>query len=91
MVIGVEIMLSVNVVFFASLKEIIGQDSCIIKLELPVSIGQLKQKLANELKNGQALLDGNIQSSVDFEFTRDTDMISESVKEIAFFPPVTGG
>ncbi|MBD5771935.1 MoaD/ThiS family protein [Marinomonas colpomeniae] len=84
-------MLSVNVVFFASLKEIIGQDSCVITLDLPVSIGQLKQKLANELKNGQALLDESIQSSVDFEFTRDADMISESVKEIAFFPPVTGG
>ena len=87
----IKIASKVNVVFFASLKEKIGQGSCIVELELPISIGQLKQKLASELKQGQALLDNGIQSSVDFEFTRDVDMIPVTVKEVAFFPPVTGG
>lgn len=84
-------MSSVKIVFFASLKDVIGQDSCVMALELPLSIAQLKQILSNELTNGQALLAANIQSSVDFEFTRDADIIPESAREIAFFPPVTGG
>lgn len=81
----------VSVVFFASLKEIIGQGSYSVELTLPLSIAQLKQQLANELDNGQALLAKGIQSSVDFEFTRDDDLVSENVTEVAFFPPVTGG
>lgn len=82
---------TVNVVFFASLKETIGQGRYSIKLALPLSIAQLKQQLANELEKGHALLDKGIQSSVDFEFTRDEDLVPENVTEVAFFPPVTGG
>lgn len=84
-------MSKVRVVFFASLKERIGQSDCIVELALPLSIGELKQHLANELEQGQALLEKGIQSSIDFEFARDTDLVPETVNEVAFFPPVTGG
>ncbi|NLQ16313.1 MoaD/ThiS family protein [Marinomonas sp. M1K-6] len=84
-------MPSVKVVFFASLKERIGQGECRVEVVLPVTIGELKQQLANELAHGQALLEKGIQSSIDFEFARDTDLVPESVNEVAFFPPVTGG
>jgi len=84
-------MPKINVVFFASLKETIGQGSYQVELDLPLTIGALKQQLANELENGKALLKNGIQSSVDFEFTRDADMVTETVTEVAFFPPVTGG
>jgi molybdopterin synthase sulfur carrier subunit len=86
-----QIKRKVRVVFFASLKDIIGQGNYSIELVLPLSIAQLKQQLANELDNGEALLGNGIQSSVDFEFTRDDDLVSENVTEVAFFPPVTGG
>ncbi|MDE8603348.1 MoaD/ThiS family protein [Marinomonas sp. RSW2] len=84
-------MPKVNVVFFASLKEVIGVASYQVELNLPLSIGELKQQLAGELENGKALLDIGIQSSVDFEFARDADMVTNTVTEVAFFPPVTGG
>ncbi|UTW01321.1 MoaD/ThiS family protein [Marinomonas rhizomae] len=84
-------MSKVKVVFFASLKESIGQNEYVAELALPLSLGELKQQLANELDKGQALLEKGIQSSIDFEFARDADIVPESVHEVAFFPPVTGG
>lgn len=84
-------MPNVKVVFFASLKERIGQSEYKVLIDLPVSIGELKQHLAKEIDNGQALLEHGVQSSIDYEFARDMDIVSESVKEVAFFPPVTGG
>jgi molybdopterin synthase sulfur carrier subunit len=84
-------MSKVNVVFFASLKEAIGQSTFQMTLDFPLTIGELKQQLAEELKDGKKLLESGIQSSIDFEFSRDTDTIPETVKEVAFFPPVTGG
>jgi molybdopterin synthase sulfur carrier subunit len=89
--IGVKIMPKVNVVFFASLKEAIGQGVYQVTFDFPITIGELKQKLAKELENGKALLEKGIQSSIDFEFARDADRIPETVIEVAFFPPVTGG
>ncbi|MBU1293434.1 MAG: MoaD/ThiS family protein [Gammaproteobacteria bacterium] len=84
-------MSKVRVVFFASLKESIGQSEYIAELALPLSISELKHQLANELDKGQALLEKGIQSSIDFEFARGADIVPESVSEVAFFPPVTGG
>lgn len=84
-------MSKVKVVFFASLKESIGQSEYVAELALPLSLGELKRQLANELDKGQALLEKGIQSSIDFEFARDADIVPESVHEVAFFPPVTGG
>ncbi|WP_346729491.1 MoaD/ThiS family protein [Marinomonas lutimaris] len=91
MAIGVKEMPKVRVVFFASLKESIGQSEYIAELALPLSISELKHQLANELDNGQALLAKGIQSSIDFEFARDLDVVPNTVNEVAFFPPVTGG
>lgn len=88
---GVKTLAKVNIVFFASLKEKIGQSSYLAELDLPITIGQLKQQLSNELDKGDAVLEIGIQSSVDFEFARDEDLIPVDVKEVAFFPPVTGG
>jgi molybdopterin synthase sulfur carrier subunit len=84
-------MSKVRVVFFASLKERIGQSEYVVETTLPLSIGDLKRLLASQLSQGSALLEKGIQSSIDFEFARDSDTVTESVKEVAFFPPVTGG
>lgn len=84
-------MTKLTVVFFASLKEslTIGQHQ--VTGEFPMSVKALKQALAAELDNGAALLATGIQSSIDYEFARDADMIPVTAKEVAFFPPVTGG
>ena len=89
--IGVKTMTKVKVVFFASLKESIKQDTYTVECELPMTIAKLKEQLSSELEYGQSLLDKGIQSSIDFEFSRDSDQVTESVQEVAFFPPVTGG
>lgn len=84
-------MPKVRVVFFASLKESVGQSEHVAELVTPLSISDLKHQLAIELDKGQALLEKGIQSSIDFEFARDADIIPDTVCEVAFFPPVTGG
>lgn len=81
----------VKVVFFASLKEAMGKSEHHVELDLPLTIAQIKQQLASDLAHGDALLASGIQSSVDFDFTRDTDWVPETALEVAFFPPVTGG
>ncbi|QRV23934.1 MoaD/ThiS family protein [Marinomonas foliarum] len=84
-------MPKVRVVFFASLKESIGLSEYIAEVAMPLSIGELKHQLATELDKGQTLLAKGIQSSIDFEFARDADIVFDTVNEVAFFPPVTGG
>ncbi|MCB5162793.1 MoaD/ThiS family protein [Marinomonas algarum] len=84
-------MSKVKVVFFASLKEAVGLSEYLVELDLPISVGELRQYLVDHLDKGGALLGPGVQSSVDFEFTRDTDIIAINTREVAFFPPVTGG
>ncbi|MBR7888576.1 MoaD/ThiS family protein [Marinomonas sp. A79] len=84
-------MNSISVVFFSSLRESLGLGEYSFTLNAPMTIGELKKQLAERLDNGQALLASGIQSSVDFDFARDNDVISDTAREVAFFPPVTGG
>ncbi|AEF54942.1 MoaD/ThiS family protein [Marinomonas posidonica] len=84
-------MSQINVVFFASLREKLEMSDYQFEIDLPVSVGDLKQALARDIKTGHHLLDSSVHSSVDFEFTRDNDMVPTSAREIAFFPAVTGG
>ncbi|SBS37449.1 molybdopterin synthase small subunit [Marinomonas spartinae] len=84
-------MNELNVVFFASLKETLGIEQYVFAGHLPMTVKELKMQLAKLLKNGDALLDKGIQSSIDFEFARDGNIVNEGAKEVAFFPPVTGG
>ncbi|MGO3346772.1 MAG: MoaD/ThiS family protein [Marinomonas sp.] len=84
-------MTELTVVFFASLKESLGVAQYQVVAQCPITIKALKQLLIAGLNNGDALLAPGIQSSIDYEFARDTDVILETAKEIAFFPPVTGG
>lgn len=84
-------MTEITVVFFASLKESLGVGQCQAAGEFPMTIKELKQILAAQLNNGEALQALGIQASIDYEFARDSDVIPSRVKEVAFFPPVTGG
>lgn len=84
-------MTKVTVVFFASLKESLGISQYQLTGEFPMTIDAIKRILSTELENGDALLAAGVQSSVDYEFARDADSVPSSAKEVAFFPPVTGG
>ncbi|WP_191603373.1 MoaD/ThiS family protein [Marinomonas algicola] len=85
-------MSQVKVVFFASLKESLGVSDAVIDLQGPTSIEEIKQKLNASLENPDPLFEEGIQCSIDYEFARDSSKVDpETVREIAFFPPVTGG
>ena len=85
-------MHSIDVCFFASLREDIGMEKMTLELSELTSIKDIKTLIVNQLDNSQSLLAQGIQASIDFEFARDNSIVNpEVVKEIAFFPPVTGG
>jgi sulfur-carrier protein len=82
----------IKVIFFASLREALGQAEAYVELEHPVSIEEIKQKLSRQLPHPDPLFADGIQASIDYEFARDSSKVDpETVKEVAFFPPVTGG
>ncbi|BFM48107.1 molybdopterin synthase sulfur carrier subunit [Marinomonas sp. THO17] len=84
-------MTTINVVFFAALREQMGISNYSFDLIEEMTIGELKHTLASQLEQGRLLLAEGIQSSIDFEFSRDIDRVTHDSKEVAFFPPVTGG
>lgn len=78
--------------FFASLREKIGKEFVIVELSGPIKISQLKELVGIQIGQDDALNSDGIQASIDFEFARDNSIVEpDSVKEVAFFPPVTGG
>lgn len=84
-------MPKVNIVFFASLRETLKTDHVTLTLEQPLSVFELKQRLAEHLQQ-PLLLQDNVKAAIDYDFARDTDIIDVTkVTEVAFFPPVTGG
>lgn len=91
MAIGVEKVATINIVFFASLKESMGMSEYQVELAEPIRIVDLKQRLSEELEQGELLLAQGLQASIDYEFARDNDVVDITAKEVAFFPPVTGG
>ena len=85
-------MTKVKIVFFASLKEALGQDEVFLELAEPTSIEGIKQLLSHVLDNPDPLFADGIQASIDYEFARASCKVDpQSVREVAFFPPVTGG
>jgi molybdopterin synthase sulfur carrier subunit len=90
--IGAKQMHKLDVVFFASLRESLGKEKVTIELDKVTSIEEIKQAVASLLDNPDPLFEEGIQASIDYNFARDSSKVDpESVKEVAFFPPVTGG
>lgn len=84
-------MANLKVVFFASLRETLGVAETEYSLSNSLTVAELKAKLAEQLAQGDALLQAGLQASIDFEFARDQDLVPMGATEVAFFPPVTGG
>ncbi|MEO9654661.1 MoaD/ThiS family protein [Marinomonas sp.] len=80
-----------KVVFFASLRESLGIAETELEMLQDMTVAKLKSHLAQKLPNGELLLQSGIQASIDFEFARETDVVTVQTTEVAFFPPVTGG
>ena len=84
-------MANLKIVFFASLRETMKCDELELPVESALTVRQLKEKLAKQLQQ-PLLLEEKIKAAIDFDFARDDDLIEpEQVREVAFFPPVTGG
>ena len=85
-------MHKINVCFFASLREEIGEERITLSLSGPLSIGEIKRIIESQIERPNSLSVKGIQASIDFEFARDNNIVDpQTTKEIAFFPPVTGG
>ena len=77
--------MSVNVKYFASLRETIGRSSDQVPVSGKTTVGHIWQQATNNMARPQQLLVAVNQEYSDF---------SKEVKdgdEVAFFPPVTGG
>lgn len=81
----------IKIIFFASLRENLGKEQLELSLDKPLTIDDLKNRLVRDEGIGEALLEDGIQCSIDYEFARGSSLVGEDVKEVAFFPPVTGG
>jgi molybdopterin synthase sulfur carrier subunit len=77
--------MTINVHYFASLKEHIGRS----KNELPYT-SPLTVREVWEQSNPDILIPNNVLVAVNMDYV-DWDHLVEDQDEVAFFPPVTGG
>jgi molybdopterin converting factor subunit 1 len=82
-------MNKVKVLFFAALRERAGSSALELELPKEMTVGELKNKLADEYPNLRQSLKA-VLVSLDREYAFD-DAVIPSNAEIALFPPVSGG
>lgn len=78
--------MQVSVKYFASLRELMGESSVFIDIDMESSIDDVWQHVT---KNKKIELD-NVMATVNMEYVKSSYVIRDG-DEIAFFPPVTGG
>ncbi len=82
----------IQLLYFASLRETVGQSS--EALELPAGVADIAALKALLAARGgawqQAFADGRLLASVNQQMADDGQAIADG-DEVAFFPPVTGG
>lgn len=83
---------AVNVLFFASLRELYGQSQVSFETELPCTAEALRERLAagqsEQVKSG--LCHEDVKLALNQEHA-DWSALVNSGDELALFPPVTGG
>lgn len=81
----------INVLYFASFREMLGKSDEQIKVE-QTTVSELINNLAERGENwAQALRDNqNLQIAVNHDVAQ-RDTVIKAGDEVAFFPPVTGG
>lgn len=83
----------VEVLFFASIREQLGQRKLTIALpEQPLTLAEFKQLLIDRHESlwAQVLLADNVVKAVNQQVVNDNYPVTDG-DEVAFFPPVTGG
>ena len=80
---------TVNVLFFARLREKMGQADYQIMIDQPLTLAEFKVQLAQHLPLFEHLTQP-VMTAINQDFAQDTHMIYAD-DEVAFFPPVTGG
>ena len=83
-------MTSINLLFFAQLRERAGMAALVVEMAQPVSVAELKRHLVSTKKVPSDCFDGNVLCAVAQTLVDDSHII-ELGQEVAFFPPVTGG
>ncbi len=84
--------MKVQLLFFASLREALGESGGVVDLPESVrSVGALRAHLAARGAAWERIAaGGNVRCAVNQEMASDSTQLSEGA-EVAFFPPVTGG
>lgn len=77
--------MSVQVKFFASLRDKIGRDSLEVDYSSGMKVVDIWRQVASDQPTSEQVL-----SAVNLEYAHDDTPVSDG-DEVAFFPPVTGG
>jgi|SaaInl1SG_22_DNA_1037389.scaffolds.fasta_scaffold00619_15 molybdopterin converting factor subunit 1 len=82
----------INVLFFAKLREEVGENKLSINLEefSSATIKDLFDDLSTNYKR-LSLYKGEIKAALNQEMVKDWNIKISDGDEIAFFPPITGG
>ena len=80
----------VNILFFATLRSLVGKKSLEMELPLESRVSDLKLMVADRFPQVAPALGATVLVSVNREFAFDDQIIPDGA-EIALFPPVSGG
>lgn len=78
-------VMSINVQFFASLREQVGKMQIILPIEKALDVQRVWALASNDMK-----MPDNTLCAINMAYVKPDAMVSDG-DEVAFFPPVTGG
>jgi len=77
--------MSINVQFFASLREQIGKSQTTLPYDTPLDLLTVWKQATNDMD-----MPGNTLCAINMEYVKPDTLVQDG-DEVAFFPPVTGG
>ena len=77
--------MSINVQFFASLRELLGKQQTSLEFESSLTVNQVWSKACDGIA-----MPNNTLCAINMEYVK-SDATVKDGDEVAFFPPVTGG